>query len=342
LKKSKIASKKLAYMGFCADILAVFLCRICVTSGQKGTYISEQTIGRLDVIEEACRMNKNEILKELDAAIDKADMAAIDRSLSLSAVESQPIEAEDVKLFSARVKKLHKENQTMIKSIQALRVAVVAAAVLVLGVSVYASGILSRFSFAQDDKFIMMHTTEDMTEEEARDFVSTDTGAGIPDGAEMTQPAIQEYAFESVRQAEEQLDMALVLPTAMPDMALEGATGQSVQYGDGLESRTVWLNYADESGRLFGVTVVREVIAPGRDVTGYTINDMDPGSLGYYTSQSGVKYTLLTESDDTGERTAHIATVTVDDYEYSLVFCGFEENERQAIIDSADLSVYGK
>ena len=46
------------------------------------------------------------------------------------------------------------------------------------------------------------------------------------------------------------------------------------------------------------------------------------------------------ESDSTGERTAQIATVLLGEYEYSLVFVGFEPQEWQKIVDSTDLSPY--
>jgi len=285
--------------------------------------------------------DKKQILKELDDAIDRADMNDIERGLnSLSVVEPNTIQAEDPGLFSTRVQKMYKEQCIMNKPRRALRISVVAAVIMAMGITVYAASTLNWFSFLSGDKFVTMRTTESMTEDEAKALVETNQNAVIPDGAVMETPEIQELSFDTVQQAEKELDMLLVLPASLPDMVLDNANAQIVGFGEGLETRTCWLNYSDDQGRLFGVTVVREIIQPGTPVTGYTTHDIDDGSLGSYKSKSGIEYTTLTESDDSGEMTAHIAYTMIGEYEYTLVFVGFEEAERQEIIDSADLSVY--
>jgi len=185
-----------------------------------------------------------------------------------------------------------------------------------------------------------MRTIESMTEDETKAFVETDQNAAPPDDTAIESPEVQELSFDTVQQAEKELAMPLPLPANLPDMVLDSANAQIAGFGEGLETRTCWLSYPDDQGRLFGATVVREIIQPGTPVTGYTTYDIDDGSLGSYKSKSGVEYTTLTESDDSGEMTAHIAYTMIGEYEYALVFVGFGEAERQEIIDSADLSVY--
>lgn len=91
---------------------------------------------------------------------------------------------------------------------------------------------------------------------------------------------------------------------------------------------------------MLGVTTKREVIPEGTPLTSYTLHEFDEGSEGSYRSKSGITFTTLAESDSTGERTAQIATVLLGEYEYSLVFVGFEPQEWQKIVDSTDLSPY--
>lgn len=221
-----------------------------------------------------------------------------------------------------------------------LRIAVVAAVIMAMGITVYAASALNWFSFLSGDKFVTMRTTESMTEDEAKAFVETDQDTALPDDAVTKRPEVQELSFDTVQQVEKELAMPLVLPASMPDMVLDSANAQICEFGEGLETRSCWLNYSDEQGRMFRLTVTREIIQLGTPVTGYTTHDIDDGSLGSYKSKSGVEYTTLTESDDSGKMTAHIAYTMIGAYEYALVFVGFKEAERQEIIDSADLSVY--
>ncbi len=285
--------------------------------------------------------DKVEILKKIDAAIDAMDEASIDSGLqALYPLEPQPIQMEDPSLFAARIQKRNKENHTMKQSAKGFRIAIVAAVILIMSVTVYATGALRFFRFQQGDKFVTLRTNQDITQSEAEQLVSVDfSTSSIPEEA-VGQVQTQEFTFDSVEEAEQTLDMEIVIPGAMPEIPLESAMGSTALFGEDMQSHTVWLNYQDDAGRMMGITVVREVVKPGSDVISYTTGDIDEGSLGKYKSKSGIVYQTLTESDDTGSKTAHIATTIVGEYEYNLVFFGFEQSEREAIIDSADLSIY--
>lgn len=284
--------------------------------------------------------DKRQILRRLDDAIDRADMDVIEKELHrLSLAQASKIEAEDVHLFACRIQKLQKEKYKMNTFRKPWKIAVIAAVIATMGISVYAANTLQWFSFQSGDQFVTLRTTENMTEDEAKALV-TEVDASTPDDADVQQADSQELSFDTVAQAEQKLGFAVALPAKMPKMTLESAKGQIVKFGEDIEKRFCWLNYSDEQGRLFGVTVTREIIQEGRSVTGYTAHDIDEGSLGTYKSKSGIEYTTLSESDETGEKTAHIANAVVGEYEYALVFSGFSEAERHEIIDSVNLSAY--
>jgi hypothetical protein len=299
----------------------------------------EHTIGRLDGGRTV--KSRKQILKDLDDAIDRMDTAAIDAALLEVPREISP---EDPALFAARILKLNKEKNSMKYSRRPLKFALVAAVILVMGVTAYAAVTGRLFAFGQGDKYVTIRSNEEMTEQEALDMAAEAAEAPEPTSEEKAaanaEVDTREQSFASVEEAEAGMDMLIPLPEKLPEMTLESAEGQTVAWGEGAESRTVWLNYSDSAGRMFGLTVSREITPPGAPVTHYSENDMDEGSLGAYTSKTGVKYDTLTESDETGEKTAHIAVAQAGEYEYALVFAGFEEAERQQILDSVDLSEY--
>ena len=283
---------------------------------------------------------KSRILRELDSAIDRGDISEINNGIeALTELQTEPIQAEDAMLFAARIEKINKEKNHMNKPKRILPVAIIAAIVMAMGVTAYAAVQFNWFSFVNDNKFVTIRTNENLTEQEIKDIINN--SEELPedfDPSQIIQPETEDFSFTSVEEACEQLDMLIPMPADMPEMTLDDATGSKVSFGDDAQGRMVWLNYSDEDGRMFGVTVNRHISAPGSPAFGYTTHDMDEGSVGKYIGKSGDEYTTLTESDDTGEKTAHIATIMLGEYEYSLVFFGFEESERTAIIDSVNLS----
>ena len=283
---------------------------------------------------------KNRLLRELDSAIDRGDISEINNGIkALTELQAEPIQAEDAMLFAARIQKINKEKNHMNKPKRILPVAIIAAIVMAMGVTAYAAVQLNWFSFVNDDKFVTVRTNENITEQEIKDIINN--SEELPedfDPSQILQPDMEDFSFDSVEEACEQLDMLIPMPADMPEMTLDDATGSKVSFGDTAQGKTVWLNYSDADGRMLGITVNRHISAPGSPAFGYTTHDMDEGSASKYISKSGDEYTTLTESDDTGEKTAHIATIMLGEYEYTLVFFGFEESERTAIIDSTDIS----
>lgn len=283
---------------------------------------------------------KLEIQKRLDTAIDMMDQQEIERNLAcLNAMDIRSIEAEDAKAFAARIKKLEVRNQSMIKNKKSSRIILIAAAVAIMAtVGVYASGVLTRFTFAHNDRYAVVQTTESMTASEAQKMAEETIDAPQTNRAECEEANSEEFEFKTIEEAEKKLDMKVVLPKKMPNLPLTPVSAQSIK-SEGVETGTIWATYGDPDSKAFGITVQKTIVT-GSDITIVSTSDMDEGSIGEYKSKSGVKYTMLSESDDSGERTARIATVTKGDYEYSLIFVGFSEKEMHEIIDSVDLSAY--
>lgn len=291
--------------------------------------------------------DKKQILHELDEAIDKMDMETVNASLEqLSHVENIPDIAEDANLFAARIEMISKENRTMKHPKNVFKLTLAATIALALGLTVYAVANPQTFAFLSGDRFVTMRTNQSMTSAEAQDMVreAQEVEKNAPARSEEDIAALtpESMTFETPEQAEKELDMRLVLPSAFPQMTLDSISGQTMYGESGYKSSTMWTEYSDTADRRLGVTIVREQIPTGEEITSFTQHDIDKGSLGSYKSKSGLTFTTLTESDESGEKQAHIATTTVGEYEYTLVFFGFEESERQAILDSTDLSAYQK
>ena len=277
-------------------------------------------------------------LKKINVAIDRMDEIEINAGLS-QLKEENPISPQDAKAFAAKILTLKKEKKPMNKSARYIRIAIAAAAVLAMGIAVYAAATLNLFGFQKEDKYVTMRTTVIDSEEEARELVEHDGTESIPEEIIMDVES-EDFTFDSAEQATKEMDMVVPIPSAMPEMELDSADGTVHAYGEGHESRMLWLSYSDMQERMLSITVSRNIIPDGLDVTAYTETDMDEGSLDSYKSKSGIEYTLIRESGDSGENTADIATVMMGEYEYALVFVGFDEAQRNEIIDSADLSAY--
>lgn len=294
--------------------------------------------------------SKKEILERMDSAIDNMDMAAVDQCLNqLSAISSERIEPEEARLFSERIKKLNKGSLTMKSSHKTARIAIVAAAITLLGVTAYAASEHNLFAFLSGDSYVTMRAPGDMTEQEAKQFVKesesavssgkTPEASSDPENAPVTNGA-KPTVFDSIDAAAKALDMKIVLPSTLSGMKLDRVSGQEFYYAEGYRSATIWLDYEGSEGDNLGVTITREVVADPSEHLSYTLHDIDKGSMKSYKSKTGIEYDMVTESNDGGGKTAQIANTMVGEYEYALVFYGFDEAEQYSIIDSVDLTPY--
>ncbi len=283
---------------------------------------------------------KMKLLNDIDAAIDEMNEEKINMGLdALRAMEEDPLSVEDPGLFAARIIALERSGKNMIRHKKYFKPVLAAAMIAAMALTAYAATTMNLFSFGKGDRYVTVRTTNEMSEDEANTFADQNLQPGDQAGATL-QADTEEYSFDTVAEAAQKLDMVIPIPSAMPEMQLESVHASVTSFGEASESRMVWTQYSDDEGRMFGLTVGREVL--GGDDTTFTASDMDPGSLGSYKSSSGVEFATLTESNDDGSMTAHIATVMIGEYEYSMVFVGFDQGQREAIIDSADLSAYVK
>lgn len=283
---------------------------------------------------------KKKLLNEIDVAIDAMDLSIIKTKLDdLQKMEQEAIIVEDSRLFAARIIELERSEHHMLIPKKQMKTILIAAMIAIMGMTAYAATSLYRYSFGEGDRYVRVRTTSEMSEEEARAFVN-DNLQEIDSEEMVLQVDTKDYSFSTVEEATQKLDMIIPIPAAMPEMQLESIEASVITFGDESEICTVWITYTDIHSRMLGLTVVREVM--NGDSTSYSSADMDPGSLDTYKSESGIEFNTLTESNSDGSMTAHIATTVIGQYEYSLIFEGFDQEQREDIIDSADLLVYSK
>ena len=300
--------------------------------------------------------NKQQILEELEAAIDRMDMREIDSGLAhLSSVEAQKIEAEEVGLFSARIQKLSEEKQKMKQVRTPIKVIVAAALVLAMSVTAFAASRGWNIFTVQSEsgnRFAIVQTTEQMSDEQLQEWVKglDDLDVTYLDGTEQTGETISGHTgldmlrFDSIEQAGAELNIPVVLPSAMPEMQINLIMG----YKDPEVGSTGYFDFIDDAGRMLDISITRTNLPanPSPDeafVVGTYVELDGAGSMGTYTSASGVAFTTITETEaDREGRTTHIAIASLHNgrYQYAITFHGFDEAERNRIIDSIDFSAF--
>lgn len=278
-----------------------------------------------------------EIRKELDKAIEAGDMEKINNIMQ-NIPDCQP--ETNVNDFIDNIRhKCAGEVKTMKKKIST-RIAIAAAAIVaVTGVSVSAAALLKQFSFFKDGNYVTVSSNSDLSEEEAKKLAE-DAVNDIdvtPNEHNTAKPEV----FENIQSAEKTYDMNIIMPEKMPDLKLSDITGSQMYTGENSSISTVWLNYGDfeKGGKGFGLTVTRNNFADGDEIT--SIDSSDAVKDGEeFTSEKGYSFNVLKDSDEESGRTAKIMTANVGEYEYSMVFFGFNDSEINDIVNSVDLSQY--
>lgn len=268
---------------------------------------------------------KSEIMNELDDAINAMDIRRIDQGLeALADIEPLPFQAENSKLFAARIKKMNEENLNMKISRKFIKAAVVAATIGVMGITAYAANALNVFSFIQDGKIVVVRTTENID----GNAMGVQSNPEAPIREEDALPAA-EYTFSTAADAEKELDIKIVLPSATAQMSLEHATGMAVN-ADGMDSRNVSLTYADQQGRNMYITATK-LMSDSAVISEYDLGDNTSDN---YINEFGTDFILFNNAD----QTTYFAAV--GDYEYSIAFTGYSIKEQKEIVDTLDLSEY--
>lgn len=272
---------------------------------------------------------KQDIIKEIDQAIDTMDTASIGRGLeSLEAIEPLPIQIENPRLFAARIQKLDKENKKMMKPHKFMKAAVIAVAVVTAGFTVYAADPFQIFSSVQvqEDRLLTVRSTDG---EEAQ--VELNLSEDACHRADSVFPESRDYTFETLPQAEAELGMKLVLPAVSAGLKLDRISGRIDRYEElDMESRNADITYADDKGKKLHISITRAI----SDTAVITEQRLEEGVSGTYQNKNQVEFTHFSENGSTVYYTA------VGGYEYSLTFTGYEETELKELVDSIDLTEY--
>lgn len=269
--------------------------------------------------------------KKLESAIKRGDMENVNKLL-----ENIPdIEPDtDIESFKKKIKSTREVN-IMKKKIY-FRIAAVAAVVAAMGVSVGAAAIIKQYSFFKDGNYVTVSSNEDIGEEEAERLAEdTVNNTPLPDE---TNTAVNEE-FSSVNEAEKAYDMDVVMPQKMPDMELSDVQGTRLYAGEGGSVSTIWLTYGDYESKAFGLTVTRNNMESDKSST--YVSSAEAESKGEnFVSEKGYTFARLSDTDDEGDKTAYIYMCNIGQYEYSLVFYGFDKGEMESVVNSVDLGEY--
>lgn len=266
-------------------------------------------------------------LEQLDQAIDRMDLEAIGALLDrLDEREGETISPEDPALFAARIRKLHREKERIMKHFTRKTILIAACLAAALSVGVYASGAWTHFDLFSGGRMVTVTTGDaSMTEKEARELVKERTPEEAKaDGAKVITLESQDYATPEAAAAA--LGIPAVMPKDTAKLPLDSVSAQDTGYG-----KNIWVTYGKE-GKILGVTILLDQPAEGATVVSYS--DIEGETLAPYKSAKGDTFTRI--RDENGD----YAVTRAGDYQYVLIFAGFNEQEIRSVIDSADLSAY--
>lgn len=268
-------------------------------------------------------MKNTELRAALDRAVDEGNMEEIDRLIKLT--PDVPDMPED---FARSIIKENKENKAM-KKFKISKVGIIAAAVVFSCAAVSGTVLVKRYSAAFGNKYIQVAGNEDIDKNELENIAKTEiTDEDIKNGNVMVADTVN---YNTIEEAEKNLDIKAVLPEIMPELEIDEISGCVLNDN----RKDMYIVYGNED-KHFGITIGYEKLNEGE--TSVTASDIDEGTLDSYTSAKGYKFDTLSESDGNG--TADIYTTHIGDYEYSLVFENFGEKEMKSIVDSTNLENY--
>ncbi len=276
--------------------------------------------------------NNIKLRKDLDRAIEEGNIEDIKNMLEHIPDCAPPMSAREL---ADSIMSENKEVRPMKNKISA-RVLIAAAIIAVIAcVSVSASGILKRYVFEKDGYYVKVETNNtELSEEEANKLAEERLKA-----SKETEPneenTLTPQTFATVEEAEKALDMVIVMPKHMPDLELKEISGAKTYLSDKSSKSSVWLTYGDVDSKAYGMTVTKTDYND-EYVEGTLITDSKVTGEEFVTDK-GIKYDILTDTDETGEKTAYIYVTNIGEYEYALDFYGFDKTEMERIVNSADI-----
>ncbi len=281
--------------------------------------------------------NNIKIRQDLDRAIEEGNMEDIKNMLERIPDCTPPMSAGEL---ADSIMSDDKEVRPMKNKIPA-RVLLVASVIAVIAcASVSAGSLLKHYVFEKDGYYVKVETNNsNLSEDEANKLAEERLKA-----SKETEPSeeniLKPQTFATVEEAEKALDMDIVMPKHMPGLELKEISGAKTHLSEKSSKSSVWLTYGDTESKAFGLTVTK---ADYNDeyVEGTLITDSKVTGEEFVTDK-GIKYDILTDTDETGEKTAYIYVTNAGRYEYAMDFYGFDKTEMESIVNSADISEYLK
>lgn len=282
----------------------------------------------------------NETYTALNKAIDTNNVDEIKKQLEkLEEIEALTNRMGDSTLLAKRIIKENKKgNETMKNNSKKLgtMIASLSLAVLIGGGTIYATGLYKNFTyFGEETTSTVKSACPGITEEEMESMAkeaSETYGITLDEGTTVVTP--EEYTFASIEEVKEALDIEIAIPNAVPkDFVLDEEIYVESMKDEAFGKReSIYLTYSSEldENRRLGVSIFNEQL--GEETT--VVTTTDSVYKEEYTNAFGDEYKILEEDGGI------IATTTVGNIEYAIIFLGVEEEEMHQIIDSTDLSIY--
>lgn len=280
--------------------------------------------------------NNIELRKSLDRAIEEGSIEDIKSIINNIPNCTPPV---SVKELTEKVRADNKEEKFM-KNKKSVKLLIAVAAISVITcASVGAATLLKNYVFDNDGRFISVVSNSDISENEAKELVKDYTQDYDKEKSNYIAP---EYMnFETIEEAEKELDMDIVTPGYKPDIELSEIQGIKTYISENSSSATAWITYGSpESGICYGITATK-MDYQDKDVT--SVLSTDSQMTGEeFVSDKGFKYSLLEDKDENSDRVAYMYLTYAGDYEYSVNFFGFDKAEMEKVVNSVDLSEYVK
>lgn len=279
--------------------------------------------------------NNIKLRKDLDRAIEQGNIDDIKNIMENIPDCIPPVSAREL---ADRIMSVNKEVRPMKNKISK-RVFIAAALIAVAAcVSVSAGVVLKSYLFEKDGKFVSVISNAGLSNEEAEAIADDSVKENItPSNEENT---LKPQSFDSIEEAEKTLDMEIALPAYNPLSEPEEITGARRYLSDKSSYAEAWVVYGDVESKIYGITVTKNDFED-EEVTGALVTDSRMTGE-EFTSDSGFKYNILTDSNESGDKVAYIYITYIGDYEYSMNFYGFDKSEMEKIVNSVDLSGYAK
>ena len=280
-------------------------------------------------------------IRAIDEAIDRMDIEEIEKRLE-PLLEENPFKdsMEDSKLFAKRIIKQNQKGRSVMKLNRRNKIVLVASLAVVIGGSVFATGVINQYTIHKADKTIEIKTAGSLSEEEVQqiaDDMANSYGKDKPEENVLYGEDLKKE-FGTIEEAEKALNMKLVMPSYIPEEFKLAGDIYCEYFSEDKNNTYITYASAQDANKLLGVTVIKEVLP--EDSTMVTVNDSV--YEGEYTSSSGDKYTLYKDTGEKPEQVAHIAKIIIGDVEYAVVSAGMDEAEFHKIIDSVNLDAYRK